>query len=304
MSASTYNPPLIITMDLEIAYDHVFEQQVSILDRLADDLSRQGIPMTVFTTSESTRLFSEKIKTLSLHGHEIGCHGKTHAGFENFETMDYATCKKIIVESTSVLESITGITPRSFRGPRMETSRATQRALIECGYCSDYSVSSRRIYFPPRIPLFFAPQTPYFSSEQSHLKPGNLPLLNVPLTSAGIPFLSGILYILGLSATKALFRFYYHLCQIQQRPIVYLFHSYEGTDDLSMEELLVSRASNPYFSNKPSRQKIYRFTPEQKYQLNLSLIRYMSGYGNTRPMTAANFFNEYCAQKQSLPLVS
>lgn len=304
MSKPIYRPPLLITMDLEIAYDHVKDQQVYILDQLMEDTSIHGIPMTVFTTAESTKLFSRKVRDLHLRGHEIGCHGKTHAPAENFERMDYQQCKSIIAESTAVLESITGVMPRSFRGPRMETSPTTQRVLIECGYHSDYSVSSRRLHIPPKMDLFFAPQTPYFSHQNSHLKSGDLPLLNVPLTSLGVPFLSGMLYILGLPAMKALFRFYYHICQLQRRPLVYLFHSYEGTDDLSAEEIVCSKAVNPYFSKKPARQKIYRFSAEKKYQLNMELLRYMSSYKNSRPMTAADFFAEHNMQHEKSLLVS
>lgn len=296
MPRTLYRPPIIVTMDLEIAYDHVLDQQVRILDQLAEDTNIHGIPMTIFTTSESTRLFSRKVKDLHLQGHEIGCHGKTHAAEENFELMDHENCRSIIAESTAVLESITGVKPLSFRGPRMETSVATQRALIACGYQSDYSVSSRRLYFPPKMDLFFAPQNPYFAHEDSYLKPGNLPLLNVPLTSVGVPFLSGMLYILGLSSMKALFRFYYHICQLQQRPLVYLFHSYEGTDDLLPDELKHSKSINPYFSVKPSRQKIYRFSAREKYQLNMELLRYMCNYKDIRPMTATNFFEEFGGQ--------
>lgn len=299
MNRNTYHPPIIVTMDLEIAYDHVMDQQVSILDQLIEDTDIHGIPMTVFTTSESTKLFSTKVKLLHSHGHEIGCHGKTHASVENFETMDYSTSKSIITESTNVLEAITGVRPRSFRGPRMETSVATQRALIDCGYQSDYSVSSRRLYLPPKMDLFFAPQTPYFSHENSHLKAGTLPLLNVPLTSVGVPFLSGMLYILGLPAMKALFQFYYRLCQLQRRPLIYLFHSYEGTKNLSPAEIIHSKSVNPYFSDKPSRQKMYRFSAEKKYQLNIQLLRYMCNYKGVRPMTAATFFNEYSTQHHS-----
>lgn len=293
MTRAPYSPPLLITMDLEIAYDHIIHQQVDILDRLNADMVAIGAPMTTFTTAESTKIFSDKIRMLHDSGHEIGCHGKTHSIDENFEKMSLKEAKAVLDESTQTLKNITGQSPQSFRGPRMETSLATQRALIDLGYESDYSVSSRRIYIPPKPKLFFAPQKPYYSHEKSPHRRGSTTLLNVPLTSFFAPFLSGLLYIVGLKMMKRIFDFYYQLCTFERRPIVYLFHSYEGTDGLNEDELIKSRSSNAYFSEKPIRQKLYRFSAEEKYLLNIELLRYMTNYRNIRPMTASSFAKEF-----------
>jgi hypothetical protein len=113
-----------------------------------------------------------------------------------------------------------------------------------------------------------------------------------------------MLYILGLSAMKALFRFHYHVCQVQQRPLIYLFHSYEGTDDLLPDAIEHSKAVNPYFSVKPRRQKLYRFSAEEKYQLNMQLLSYMCNYKGARPMTASGFFAEHLDIRQNNLLVN
>ena len=56
--------PLIVTMDLEVAYDHDINQQRTILEKLCCDFKLLNLPTSIFTTSESADLFSDNILML------------------------------------------------------------------------------------------------------------------------------------------------------------------------------------------------------------------------------------------------
>ncbi len=281
--------PLVVTMDLEIARDHDLSSQAAILERLHLDLERIGLPITIFTTSKAACAFPLQLSKLRATGHEVGCHGRDHAPREDFSKMSERDVRRALSQASDEICRVVGSRPRSFRGPWMATSATTQRVLLELGYRSDFSPCPQRLdFFRTRggtREWLSAPRGLYHPSPDSPFRRGSSPLLVVPLSCIGVPFLSGLLYLAGVRAVRALFRALLAEARRTGRPIVYLFHSYEFCP--------ASRQGNGgAVDDRPWLQRRYGENREERYRRNLELLESMLATPGIEPAVAESLLEK------------
>ncbi|MDJ0719291.1 MAG: polysaccharide deacetylase family protein [Prochloraceae cyanobacterium] len=277
----TKTVPLLVTVDVEVASDHDLDEQAQILDQLRCSLN--NLPITWFCTAVAAEQFSAPLRRLILAGHEIGCHGVDHSPEDDYRRMSPEGAEAALGEATHRIARVVGLRPRCFRGPRMTTSRYTQAALVTHGYHADFSVCAQRadFFISGGAELFwlFAPRGAYHPSKNSPFQRGELPLFVVNLSSLGVPFLSGVLYLGGLRLMQAFFLALLAEARRRRGAIVYLFHSYEFT-------------SLTHLGRQPWHQRLYLSDRPRRYEMNLALLNYMSTYPGVQPMTASTFLKQ------------
>jgi hypothetical protein len=287
--------PLLVTLDLEIAPDHDLAEQKSILHVLHTDFKRLGLPITVFCTSEAAGVFDQEIRMLRTAGHEIACHGVSHGA--DFGKLSLHDCRDAIARSTACLREASGTPPRCFRGPGMTTSAITQRVLVEHGYEADFSVCSQRIDVLNSkggcLGWLTAPRRPYRPSEDSPFRKGDVPLLVVPLSCLGVPFLSGLLYLWGAGFMMAFFEILLDEARRIQKPIVYLFHSYEfsayrGTARTEDGANTAAAAAKRKFLHS-----LYLRDRKRRYEVTRTLFEHMLSKARVRPMTGREYVQQF-----------
>jgi len=273
--------PLFVTLDLEIAPDHDRQRQASVLDDLRSDLATLRLPITIFTTADAAEEFKAPLRRLAEAGHEIGCHGTDHGPGDDYRKMSAGEAERRIASAVARIEAATGVRPRSFRGPRMTTSVATERALLRHGFVADLSACPQRLdSFRSGTGLLesaLAPRRPYRPSARSAYARGDLPLLAVPLSGALLPFVSGSLYLLGPALTRLFFRLLLAEARATGGTIVYLFHSYEFAAHVARDD------------RRPVHQRMYVRSPETRYRRSLDLFRFMTSRRSVAATTAADF---------------
>jgi hypothetical protein len=282
--------PLLVTMDLEIATDHDLQEQRKVLERLTDDLRKLDLPLTVFASSSAVELFHEQVKKIKAMGHEIGLHGKDHGANEKFNTLSLDEIRNIIGSATASVKNLLGSSPSCFRGPFNTTSATTQKVLLENGFSADFSVCSQRVdMFNTQgfqAGWLTAPRKPYFPSDFSPFNKGTVPIVVVPLSCIGVPFISGTMYLFGYRFMRTLFNVLFRESLLSSKPIVYMFHSYEFC---------------PKIPGKKQKQlhRLYMQNREKRYQQNLRFLRYMISFHRARPMTAAEYLDHFHSTSQS-----
>ncbi len=287
-----------MTLDLEIAPDHDLAGQKSVLHRLRADLATLGLPVTVFSTAEAARAFAEEIKMLSAE-HEIACHGVSHGAGSDFAKLSLDECRNAVAESTAILQEASGIRPRCFRGPGMTTSSITQRVLVEHGYEADFSVCSQRFDVLNSkggcSGWLAAPRSPYHPRTDSPFRKGDAPLLVVPLSCLGAPFLSGSLYLCGLGFMKAFFEILIAEARRIRKPIVYLFHSYEFSAYRGSALVGAETGAATAAARRKALHRLYLRDRERRYEMTRALFEHMLSKAAVRPMTGreyVRFFND------------
>jgi hypothetical protein len=264
LTPGTLDVPLLLTVDVEIAHDRDIGLQHTMLERLATDWAE--LPATWFCTATAAETFSAPLRNLARQGHAIGCHGLDHRAWEDYRHLDGETARSTLRNATDRIERALGVRPVVFRGPRMTTSAVTQDALVELGYCADFSISAHR--FDPfaasayELRWLRTAPTPYSPSMANPFRRGHRPLVVVPLSGYGAPFVSGVLYIVGQQAMRLFGRSLAVRAARVDAPLVYLFHSYEFTG--------LSKADF-----RPWHHRLYRSDPEQRYELNAALVRWL-----------------------------
>lgn len=285
--------PLIITMDLEYAYDHDGAEQETIPVKLCDDLKSLKLPVTAFITSEFADKFTGQTKKIYESGNEIGCHGLNHGKNENYRKMGEENINFNLTNSSRNIEEKIQVKPVSFRGPGMATSSITQRILIENGYTADFSVCSQRFDFfnsmGGDIRWLSAPRFPYKPSVTNPYRRGNLPILVVPLSCIIFPFISGILYLFGINFMKRFFNLLMKESSKNGKPIVYLFHSYEFTQFTGKAGF--KDDDNYIRMRRPILHRLYGKDTERCYNMNMELLKYMLSFDSVLPMTGKQYCN-------------
>lgn len=282
-------------MDLETAFDHDITDQRNILKTLCGDFNSIGFPISIFTTSESAGLFSKEVIDLKKAGNEICCHGYDHSLSENYSTMNEKQTSNLIKYATTQIENIIQDKVYSFRGPGFSTSTTTQKILVENGYKCDYSVCSQRLDFMNpiggNIRWIFSPRQPYHPSVDTPFSKGDSSLWVIPLSSIGLPFISGLLYLFGLAFMKI----YFQLLKIEAirtgKPVVYLFHSYEFCrymGHMKTGRTIISKTR----ANKKMLHRLYYQDHYERYINNLKLLEYILSFKDVQPFTA-NKYTEY-----------
>ena len=285
--------PLLITLDLELAHDHDLDEQREVLTMLRADLAALEARVTAFTTAEAAELFSTELREWVRQGHEIGCHGLDHSPEEDYRGASLATARDWIGEASERIERALGpgTRPRCFRGPRMETSSATQQALLAEGYIADFSVCPGRFdafacrSFAPGWLL--APRTPYRPTWDSPFRPGRFPLWVVPTTALGAPLSSGWLYLSGTPLFAAFAGLLAREARMRGGALVYFFHSYEFARRVARRD------------ERPLHQRLYPRDPHRRYRANLELFASWLAQPDVEAMTAS----EYVEKLERRPIV-
>lgn len=112
------------------------------IPRLLSALSQSNVRATFFTTGDVARRYPQRMAQVVAAGHELGCHGDTHA---NFGKLGEADAAHEIVNASKTLRELGPVT--SFRAPYLQFPDAYLKILESEGYTLD---SSRTRYKQPR----------------------------------------------------------------------------------------------------------------------------------------------------------
>ncbi|NUP55713.1 MAG: polysaccharide deacetylase family protein [Gemmatimonadaceae bacterium] len=82
--------------------------------------AEHGVRATYFTTGEVAARYPDAVRALVRDGHELGCHGVSHAAFDE---LDEATARREIADSARLLRTFAPVT--SFRAPYLRFPNAT-----------------------------------------------------------------------------------------------------------------------------------------------------------------------------------
>jgi peptidoglycan-N-acetylglucosamine deacetylase len=118
------------------------------LPALLDLLARLEIPATFFTTGEVAERYPQAVERLVAEGHELGCHGMSHAAFTS---LDHETARAEIEQSAEILRRSAPVT--SFRAPYLRFPDSYVRILERAGFEVDSSQARYKIdYYRRRTP--------------------------------------------------------------------------------------------------------------------------------------------------------
>lgn len=244
--------PILITWDVDPDRWTTCDRRQRSLSMALDLCEKFDIRSTFFITANFAHEYPANIERMQGLGQEIGCHGLTHTDEEEYDQMPEAMQRAYIEEATNKLEAVVDKPVRAFRSPRVKISATTLRLLVEHGYLADSSVCSQRLDMISsnliHIGWLLAPRQPYRPHSTSPFKRGDLPIWEIPLSALAVPFTSKVLNVLGLSATKFLFRLLYTESKRTGKPIVYLAHPTEFISSKGKGKgQLMSRLFRPKF---------------------------------------------------------
>jgi peptidoglycan/xylan/chitin deacetylase (PgdA/CDA1 family) len=109
---------------------------------LMDLLSTLRVPATFFTTGDVARRFPHAVRRVVDDGHELACHGMTHAAFTS---LDREAARIEIEESAAVLREFAPIT--SFRAPYLKFPDAYVDLLETNGFALDSSQAKYKLAY-------------------------------------------------------------------------------------------------------------------------------------------------------------
>lgn len=236
MTCVAHTVPVLVTWDVDPDAWLPVEKRLWALETACHLCATHDIPATFFFTAKLAETYTDRFPELWSQGHEIGCHGLTHGIEENYDRMPEQQQRDYIAQATTKLRHLAGDGVHSFRSPRVKISATTLRLLAEYGYRADSSICPQRADFISsnllNIGWLFAPRRPYHPRPDHAFRRGDrhhgkLPIWEVPISAAGVPFISSAFRVLGLRPMQALFHVLYAEARRTGKPIVYLAHPTE-----------------------------------------------------------------------------
>lgn len=223
--------PVLITWDVDPDAHVSPEWRRLALHRALDVCQSVQAPATFFVTARPAEIYADDFASMAAQGHEVGCHGLTHGTEENYDRMPLDMQRQYLTEATDRLTDLLGRPVRSFRSPRVKTSATTLNVLAEMGYLADSSVCSQRMDVVSSNLIntgwLTAPRRPYRPSAHNAFRAGDVPLWEVPVSAAVLPFISSLMRVTGLPPMKWLARALVAESRRTGKPVVYLAHPTE-----------------------------------------------------------------------------
>jgi peptidoglycan/xylan/chitin deacetylase (PgdA/CDA1 family) len=134
--------PVFVTVDVEpdcppfLTTWRGIDEGMPKLRQLFDD---EQVRATMFVTGEVARRYPDLIDGLVADGHELGCHGDTHA---SFATLTAEQSEREIADASRTLRAHGDVV--SFRAPYLQLPRRTLPQLRRAGYQLDSSAGRHK----------------------------------------------------------------------------------------------------------------------------------------------------------------
>lgn len=116
------------------------------LPKLLETLGHAGIKATFFTTGRVAELYPETITKICEAGHELACHGYSHARFDRLDPHQAKTELKL---ARKILDQFAE-NIASFRAPNLKLPKAYLPLLEDLGFRIDSSIATYKPPFPTR----------------------------------------------------------------------------------------------------------------------------------------------------------
>jgi len=230
-------------------------------DKTAEKVLKEGMPIllalykeldiksTFFFTGEIAEKHPDIVRMVLPDGHEVACHGYSHADEDAFDILGYHEQVRHLNKAKAILEDISGAKVISFRAPALRVNEFTVRALEDTGFEIDSSISSQRadsfLSFGAwkKLDRIIAPRLPYYTSKNSLARKGRSTILEVPISSLVLPYIGTFLRI-SPALTNCLRSALHRECQLTGKPINFLIHPNECITE-EEEGTMARRSSNP-----------------------------------------------------------
>ena len=291
--------PVIITWDVDPDRWATVEHRENALSMAINLCEELGIRSTFFFTANFAHEYPNHIERMRLLGQEVGCHGLMHSDEEDYDKMSEESQYASIKEATQKLETVVGSTIFSFRSPRVKTSALTLKILSEFNYMTDSSICSQRLDFVSSNLInpgwLVAPRLPYYPNLSNPFRRGNLPILEIPISAAIIPFISSSLKVLGVRLMKAFIWLLYIESRLTGKPIVYLAHPSEfialpgRRKRLTFADFSPSRVRTHGFL---ARNLLFRLMGQSLFEATEKMFLYISNLPGVVFMTCHEFTDQ------------
>lgn len=291
--------PVLITWDVDPDRWATVEHRENALSMAINLCEELGVRSTFFITANFAHEYPAHIERMQFLGQEIGCHGLLHTDEEDYDRIPEEMQRTFIREATEKLERAVGSTINSFRSPRVKTSAITLKILSELNYMTDSSICSQRMDFVSSNLInpgwLVAPRLPYHPRVSNPFRRGNLPIWEIPVSAAIIPFISSSLKVLGLRLIKAFIWLLYIEARITGKPIVYLAHPSEfialpgWRAKLTFADFSPSRIRTHGFL---VRNYLFRLVGQALFEATREMLVYISNLPGVVFMTCNEFTNQ------------
>jgi len=230
------NREKVCFISVDIEHDHGSEHEKTFrgaerMDEILNMLERFGISSTLFVTGEVLEKYPALVQSWA-QNHEIGCHSYSHTFFD---LVHVSHIREELERFVDLYKKTLNAAPMGFRAPSHIVDNAAIRTISDVGFYYDSSVVP---HYPPfkkyRGYAGSAPKVPYYPNEIAYKKPGDMNILELPVSGhlLGMPLAGAWIRGMPVLLYKILFALH------KPQYVSLSFHSWDMLHDDKFSEKL------------------------------------------------------------------
>lgn len=220
------------------------------LPRLLDLYDHYNVKATLFYLAEYAEKHPNAVRMAIERGHEIGCHGLSHAQENGFDIMPAKKQLEHLLHAKEILEDIAGEEVTSFRAPALRVNFDTPEMLQQAGFIIDSSVASQRMDMfmslgsKNKLQWLKAPRGAYETDVHNLARRGHSGIYEAPVSSFCFPYIGTFMRVFPFlnACTRNLL---YLETKNTNKAINFLFHPSEAVQQTEEQKAIRQRKSNP-----------------------------------------------------------
>lgn len=219
------------------------------MPRLLYLYAQYNVKATFFFIAGFARQCPEIVRMVQPAGHEVALHGLTHDHRKAYDILSLEEQIEHLSTAKKILEDIAGEEVVSFRAPALRVNEYTPQALLQTGFKYDSSVAPQRIDMfmslgsKKKLAWLKAPRVPYHVKETNLARRGELPIIEVPVSSFGFPYIGTFMRI-SPCLSRCTRQLLYWETRNTDKPINFLIHPNEVITEENLHLKTEKRAGN------------------------------------------------------------
>lgn len=211
---------------------------------------KYDVHATFFCLASFVEEYPDIIRQIQEDGHEVACHGYSHAHEQAFDVLTYEEQTYHLHKAKEIIEQYSHQPVVSFRAPALRVNADTPKALATVGYKVDSSISAQRLDMfmslgsKHKLQWLKAPREIFNTQFDNLARRGNGTITEIGVSAFALPYIGTLMRICPFLVHCVRYCLYLETRKANAKVVNFLYHPSEAVKESEEEMKSTRRASS------------------------------------------------------------